>query len=743
MVTKRRLLRVFVALMLASSALFVVGAPTATAAGWTPRGEEYPATETTKSVTIPMSDGVLLKADVMRPADATGTVVGTPLPVIITITAYNKEAMGNELGSSIGGASPAYLAKRGYVHLMVDARGTGTSGGVWQVFGEREQLDAKEIVEWAAQQSWSDGNVGMSGPSYMGISQLFAAGQKPIGLKAIFPQVPEAEVYRDVVASGGQIDVGFMPLWLGLVTLTGLIPPQSAPTPDVLGNIVTHLTGGGAGTLELALSALTGGENAYDGPYYRERSTLLRSVPNIEVPTFLIGGEYDLFQRGTPLVFQGLRERGVPVKMIFGPWDHLQGSSGAEVADAGHGTLSELQLRWFDRWVKDLPDPTLDDDIPNFTYHEIGSGAWIQRDDYLKEQIPQVFHLSGSTTTGGSSAGLVNGDGEAGQSQVVPVALAGLCSRSASQWTTGIDNVILQGANPCLADASLNDRTGVTFDTPAMPQDVKFLGPSNVRLHVSSTTGDGLLALRLERVRPDGTSEHITGGWQVISLRELDETRSVTLPLTGTGAAPTDWRNAAVARLAANVGSEIVQPWHPFTADSQAALAPGEIAPVDVEVFPTGAVIPAGEQLRLSVSTFELPHLAPTLTQLPATAGAVVTIHAGPEHPSRVILPAFTQLPGDPTAPPPAISGPPATSGPAATPAVVTRASGSADADDDDDDDADDDQSDADDDDGGGALPDAGSPVNLASLVLSFALVAGGTNAMAWSRLRTKRSLIG
>ena len=61
----------------------------------------------------------------------------------------------------------------------------------------------------------------MTGASYMGISQIFAASGRPPGLKAIFPQVPAADVYRDVVASGGQVDSGFMPLWLGLVTATG------------------------------------------------------------------------------------------------------------------------------------------------------------------------------------------------------------------------------------------------------------------------------------------------------------------------------------------------------------------------------------------------------------------------------------------------------------------------------------------------------------------------------------------
>ena len=115
----------------------------------------------------------------------------------------------------------------------------------------------------------------MTGASYMGISQIFAAAGKPKGLKAIFPQVPGADVYRDVVASGGQLDVGFIPLWLGLVTATGLIPPAVGATdpesgferdrrpPDRVGD---HVHG------PLLLKAIAGGEPAYDGPFYRERS---------------------------------------------------------------------------------------------------------------------------------------------------------------------------------------------------------------------------------------------------------------------------------------------------------------------------------------------------------------------------------------------------------------------------------------------------------------------------------------
>ena len=123
------------------------------------------------------------------------------------------------------------------------------------------------------------------------------------------------------------------------------------------------------------LDALTGGEAAYDGTFYRDRSPY-RVINRVQVPTFLVGGEFDIFQRGTPLLFENLQSRGVPVKMIIGPWNHLEGSSGEDIGEAGYGSLGELQLRWFDHYVRGLPDPTLDSDIPPITYYEQGTGDW-------------------------------------------------------------------------------------------------------------------------------------------------------------------------------------------------------------------------------------------------------------------------------------------------------------------------------------------------------------------------------
>src|SRR6478735_4192096 len=404
---------------------------------WQPRPATYPGTVTQKDLAIPMSDGTVLRGDLTLPADADGRAVEGRFPVIVTITAYNKATGG--FGGLAGGGS-SFLVQRGYAQLTVDARGTGSSEGEWAAFSRREDQDAGEVVEWAhsRRRPWSDGRIGMSGPSYLGISQIFAAGSRPAGLKAIFPQVPAADVYRDVVASGGAIDVGFIPLWLGLVTGTSVIPPQVAATDPQsgLGALFSHVTTAATFTVPLMLEALLGDEPAYDGTFYDDRSPD-RVIGRVTVPTFLVGGEFDIFQRGTPLLFENLRERGVPTKMIIGPWDHIQGSSGAEIGKAGYGSLSELQLRWFDRYVRGAPDPTLDRDIPPLTYYEQGSGRWTTGKQWIGKQRAATFRLSGPATAGGGHGVLTSGPAADGTAYVPPVPVSGLCTRSTNRRMAG------------------------------------------------------------------------------------------------------------------------------------------------------------------------------------------------------------------------------------------------------------------------------------------------------------------
>ncbi len=441
---------------------------------WTPRPEQYAGTVTTTDLAIPMDDGVTLRADLVRPTKANGDPVTKPLPVIITITAYNKTAIG--AGGGLAGPTAGYLVKRGYAQLYVDARGTGASEGVWGAFSAREAKDSVAVVNWAHRQPWSNGRSGMAGPSYMGINQIFAAAGHPKGLKAIFPQVPGADVYRDVVASGGQIDVGFIPLWLGLVTGAGLVPPAYGASEPEHGFawLTDHLLTATTFTAPLITQALLGGDPAYDGAFYRTRSPI-NVVDRVRVPTFLVSGEYDLFQRGTPLLFERLQAHGVPTKIITGPWDHLEGSSGAEVGRAGYGTLSELQLRWFDHYVQGRRNGKLGQIAP-FTYFEQGSNRWVRTRAYVDRDLDATsFRLSGDASPGGNGR-LVRRGARSGTAVVPALPVTGLCTRSANQWTAGVMHQVWPD-NPCLTHNDLNDYGGVVYETTRLKQRLRFQGP--------------------------------------------------------------------------------------------------------------------------------------------------------------------------------------------------------------------------------------------------------------------------
>lgn len=584
--------------------------PAAPRAGeWKPRPAQYDGTVTYTDLEIPMDDGVVLRGDLTRPT-LDGEPVPGRLPVIITITAYNKTLLSS---SPLGGPGGDYLVSRGYQTLVVDARGTGSSAGLWKAFSPRENKDATAIVNWAHEQPWSDGTSGMIGPSYMGISQVFAAAGRPKGLKAIFPQVPGGDVYRDVVASGGQIDVGFIPLWLGLVTGTGLIPPAygAGEPQNAFQWALDHLTGAGSFTVPLMAQALLGQEPAYDGRFYRDRSPI-EVIDRVKVPTFFVSGEYDLFQRGTPLLFERLRKNGVPTRIITGPWDHLEASAGTDLADAGYGTLEELQLRWFDRYVMGRRDPALLTDIKPYTYYEIGRDRWVRTSDYVAKDLEaKTFRLSGASVPGLRAGRLTTSRPNAGSSVLPPLPTAGLCTRSANQWTAGIMNAI-PVPNPCLEHNELNDLQTVVFETAPLKKPLRVQGPMNARLFVSSPTGDGMLAVTVELAR-ERHARYVTGGWQVISHRKLAVGRS------------------------RYVDGELVQPYHPFTRAAKKRARPNQIVPVDVEIFPTGLMIRKGSKLRISISSYDVPHLLAPLTDLPLQA-APLRIHTGPKHPSALTV---------------------------------------------------------------------------------------------------------
>ena len=137
------------------------------------------------------------------------------------------------------------------------------------------------------------------------------------------------------------------------------------------------------------------------------------------------------------------------------------------------------------------------------------------------------------------------------------------------------------------------------------------------RLWVGSAGGrDALLTARAEDVAPDGTATQMSAGWDVVSLRALDQTKTVYSD------------------------GLMTQPYHPFTQGSVLPVpSDGSPVEVDVEIYPTGWVLPAGHKLQLTLQTADTPHLTASLPEGVASAGATLSIYHDSGHDSELVIP--------------------------------------------------------------------------------------------------------
>jgi putative CocE/NonD family hydrolase len=590
------------ALLTACALALLLAAPAAQA--WTPRAAKYGVAKQ-QNVPITMSDGTRLFADVLRPAGRDGKPVARRFPVILTQTPYNKTSPQLNFEND-------YLVERGYVQVIVDVRGTGSSEGMWDSFGKREQRDGFELARWvhSSKRPWSNGRVGLFGASYGGINQIFTAAQHPPGLKGAFTIIPMSDSYRDITGSGGQLNTAFIPSWLGLVTALGMLPPTYAGSDPITAatTLASHSNGLLAFQASTLVQSSTGGDTAYDGPFYRERSPI-EVIDRVKIPMFIWGGWFDLFQRGEPLLYQHLRQNHVPTRLLMGPWYHLTASSGDGLPADGVPAPAQLQLRWFDRYVRGSKDPTLARDVKPVTYDELGYDHYRRASAYpFKDVRYRAYALSGAAAPGSPGKLVPNGVGSGGPDSV-PYDPSGVCTRSTVQWTAGAGS-----GTPCEDDDRVNNTTAISYDLKP-PKTLRIGGTIAARLFVSTSAKDGLVAARVEDVDPAGKITQLTAGWQVLSLRALAKGKTIRRD------------------------GFIVRPYHPFTKTSKLPVKAGQPMEVYVEIFPTAAMFKTGHKLRLTLQSGDAPHLTPPLPQFLGSFGGTLKVWHDAKHPSQLILP--------------------------------------------------------------------------------------------------------
>lgn len=539
------------------------------------------------------SDGAYLYADVFLPSHDAATPAPGRFPTVLMITPYNK---------NFGAESREYLVRRGYASVVAEPRGTGSSEGTWDFGSDRERRDGYDIVEWAAAQPWSSGDVGMVGDSYRGINQWWTAMEQPPSLRTIVPIDAPADMYRTGGASGGEMSS--LVVAQSLVGVLGLPPGNRAGedprrAAQVAASRPAGIAGAGAGTVDI----VGGGRQSYDNPYFHARGGYW-NIDRITVPVLLVGGWFDIAQRDSVLMFEELRRAGREVKLLMGPWTHTNFGSGLPSADgAVPHSFDEILLRWFDHHVAGRRDRSLRSFGP-IVYNSLNEDRWRSADAWPPRgaKVRDLYFDAGA---------LVESVPQARGADVLPWhPVAGACSRSSQQALIGVPP-----DNPCTSDGRANSQLGLRYDLPPSPEDRRIAGPIAARLFVSTTRSDAFVNVRLETVAPDGAVTALTDGNDTLSFRALDLARTTV------------------------VQGRIVRPFHPYTPESVERITAGSVYEWWIEVHPVAALVPAGHVLRVTVQPSDAAQAIPVGERGAGLAGAVVSVERGGTYPSGVVIP--------------------------------------------------------------------------------------------------------
>ena len=455
-------------------------------------------------VSVPMRDGIELRADTYRPA--------TPgrYPVLVSASPYPRQIqnLGAPLGFIEAGASD-FFVPRGYVHIIANLRGTGGSDGTFGFFDGQERRDMYDLVEWAAQQPWSDGNVGMVGISYFALTQLEAAVEQPPHLKAIFPLAVTVDLYEAAVHHG-LASTSFLTPFLSMIGMTSAHGSAFYRNRfmDAAGYILkspaihkrfSTMNGEAAMAGLKGLLKLPHAPHPWDDLWracvvehqtrddWWEDRNLLPLLDRVNVPVYL-GCDWDNVPLHLPSTFKA--------------YEALVNSPHVRVGMLGtHGlawpweSLHIEALAWFDHWLKGRDTGVLEG--PAIRYVLPGTEGWRTAGSWPPAASYRPLAL-------GADGTLADDEGVSGTRQ--------LMSSGAG----------LNRDHPSAADPA----SRLTWATPPLEEDLDIVGDIELQLDAISTAPDTAWIAILQDVDAAGAVTEVTAGYLRASLRAVDESNS-------------------------------------------------------------------------------------------------------------------------------------------------------------------------------------------------------------------------
>ncbi len=556
-----------------------------------------------RDVAVPMRDGVVLRALVLRPPG------GGPFPVLVHRTPYGKDRSFES--QSIHQKAVA----RGYAVVVQDVRGRYPSEGSFDPY-RQEGKDGYDTIEWAAAQSWSNGRVGTLGLSYPGAVQWLAAVESPPHLRAMVPAMTYASPFN-FFYSGGVFDLSW-PAWIwnnisaDLRVRGHLDGPKtgqeaSATWRELGPRVVSRLPLQDQRELRDVAPWYFEWMSHPPGDHWWRWAALEGKFGRVHAAVLNLSGWHDeaYGPDGAFNNFLGMlrasRNESVPrPRVIVGPWVHgiagindrsAAAKSGERVFGEGAGIdYDEQILRWMDRWVRGIDNGAERD--PAVSVYVMGEGRWLTGDRWpLPGTTWRSLYLARGATD------------PRGQLTAEPPAAAGT-TRFVSDPADPVSDQYFghSGAHDYRALAERKDVA--VFETAPLAEDLRVVGPMAADVFLSVDAPDTDLWAQVEDVEPDGTA------WNLMS--------------PGLNVLRASYRDGGPERK---------------------LLEPGRTYRLRLDQLYTGNLFRKGHRIRLVLTTAFMPNFSRNLhtgeleTTSAAMRTAAISIHHGANTPSRLTLP--------------------------------------------------------------------------------------------------------
>ncbi|HAC62560.1 MAG TPA: S15 family X-Pro dipeptidyl-peptidase [Cyanothece sp. UBA12306] len=465
-------------------------------------------------------DGIRLDADVYYPDSSES------FPILLM-----RQPYGRKIASTVVYAHPIWYASQGYIVVIQDVRGRGTSEGEFNLF-THEIEDGIDTINWVTQLPNSTGKVGMYGFSYQGMTQLYCLSQESTALKVICPAMIAYDLYHDWAYENGAFC---------LQGNLGWAIQLAAETARLKGDTITFQKLYAA-SRNLPLSdAIPANPNllqelAPDSFYhdwlthrdfddYWANLSPKNLIKNIDLPMLHIGGWFDPYLRGTLNLYREMISRSqFPQHLIIGPWGHLPWGRKVGSIDYTKEAISpidQIQLDWFDYFLKGKAKQFLNQ--PPVSLFEMVSNQWRYFDSFPKNN--QVSYYL-------ASEGLSNIREDEGKLVTSPPSLSVTDIIVHDPWRP----VPALGGHASIPSGSfersnIDIRSDVlTYTSEPLTEDLSIIGEVVVEIYCTADADSFDLCAVLSTVDNQGKVYNFTQGYIRVNSEELP----IKIPLQAT-----------------------------------------------------------------------------------------------------------------------------------------------------------------------------------------------------------------